>query len=172
MKVLADECCPRVVVEAMRRIGLDVHYAAETDAQSLDTDLLAMANAEARIIVTEDFDFGDLLLRDRLPAVGAIIVFLPELSFRMRVQICSQSILQSPGLTFTGKLTMIATPGQTTSAALASAVDMEARAILCAVLRRKEGLAFETAAACLRALTAHRRRTPSEALQREGRAER
>ena len=79
MRVLADECCPRAVVEAMRHVGLDVCYAAETDARSSDTDLLAIANAEKRIIVTEDFDFGDLLFRNRLPAMGAIIVFLPTL---------------------------------------------------------------------------------------------
>lgn len=90
----------------MRRFGLDVHYAAETDAQSLDTDLLAMANAEERLIVTEDFDFGDLLFRDRLPAVGAIIVFLPELVPDARADRLT-SILQSPGLAFTGKLTII-----------------------------------------------------------------
>ena len=106
MKVLADECCPRVVVEAMRRVGLDVRYAAETDVRSPDSDLLAIANAEERIIVTEDFDFGDLLFRDRLPAVGAIIVFLPELLPDARADRL-KSVMQSSELTFNGKLTIV-----------------------------------------------------------------
>jgi len=106
MKVLADECCPRVVVEAMRRIGLDVRHAAEADAQTPDTDLLAIANAEVRIIINEDFDFGDLLFRDRFPAVGAIIVFLPELVPDARADRLT-SVMQSPELTFYGKLTIV-----------------------------------------------------------------
>lgn len=106
MKVLADECCPRAVVEAMRRVGLDIRYAAETDARYPDTDLLAIANAEERIIVTEDFDFGDLLFRDRLPAVGAIIVFLPALVPAARADRLT-SVMQSPELTFTAKLTIV-----------------------------------------------------------------
>ena len=90
----------------MRRVGLDVRYAAETDARSPDTDLLAIANAEARVIVTEDFDFGDLIFRDGLPAVGAIIVFLPALVPDARADRLA-SVLLSPGLTFIGKLTIV-----------------------------------------------------------------
>jgi transposase-like protein len=29
---VADECCPRAVVDALREAGNDVRYAAETDA--------------------------------------------------------------------------------------------------------------------------------------------
>lgn len=43
MRILADECCPRAVVEAMRAEGFDVRYAAETDARSPDTRLLSLA---------------------------------------------------------------------------------------------------------------------------------
>ena len=80
MLFLADECCPRAVVERLRADGHDVRYAAETDRRAADVDLLALANAEDRIIITEDYDFADLLVRDRLPAVGAIILFLPKLA--------------------------------------------------------------------------------------------
>ncbi len=106
MKLLADACCPRVVVEAMRGIGLDVRYATEMDARTSDTDLLELANAEDRIIVTEDFDFGDLFFRDRLPSKGAIIVFLPEFAPSTRANRLI-SVMQSPGLEFNDKLTII-----------------------------------------------------------------
>lgn len=79
MRFLADECCPKAVVDQLRADGHDVRYAAETDHRAPDSGLLAIANAEDRIVVTEDFDFGDLLIRDRLTARGAIILFLPKL---------------------------------------------------------------------------------------------
>jgi len=80
MRLLADGCCPRALVNALRQAGHDVRYAAETDARSTDLNLLGLASAEQRIIVTEDFDFADLLFRDRLPALGAVILFLPALT--------------------------------------------------------------------------------------------
>lgn len=70
---------PRVVA-ALRLAGFDTVYAAEEGARSVDAELLARAASEGRIVVTEDFDFGDLLFRDNLPAAGVIILFLPEIS--------------------------------------------------------------------------------------------
>ncbi len=106
MQILADECCPRSVVEAMREAGLDVRYAAESDISSSDQELLATANAEGRIIVTEDFDFGDLLFRDRLSAKGVVILFLPTLGANERAERLMQA-LQTAGLEFAGQLTIV-----------------------------------------------------------------
>jgi predicted nuclease of predicted toxin-antitoxin system len=80
MRFLVDECCPAAIVEMLRSGGHDVRYAAETDRRSTDEQILAIANAENRIVVTEDFDFGDLLIRDRQPAPGAIVLFLPRMT--------------------------------------------------------------------------------------------
>jgi len=107
MRFLADECCPRAIVERLREAGFDVRYAAETDARASDIDLIALAVAENRILITEDFDFGDLLFRDRLKAPGAIILFLPGLNLSARAERLMRS-LQSPDLMFEGKLTIIA----------------------------------------------------------------
>ena len=106
MQILADECCPRAVVDALRVAGIDVRYAAETDSRSPDTDLLRLANDEARIIVTEDFDFGDLLFRDRLPSLGAIILFLPELGPGERAKRLLD-VVNSSQLDFANKLTIV-----------------------------------------------------------------
>lgn len=80
MKVLVDECCPRAIAERLRSGGHDVRYAAEQDSAARDIELLAIANAEDRIIVTEDHDFADLVVRDLNPAPGLIILFLPQLT--------------------------------------------------------------------------------------------
>ncbi len=106
MRILADEYCPRSVVEAMCGAGLDVHYAAESDVSSNDKDLLAIAIAEDRVIVTEDFDFGDLVFRDGMQAPGIVIVFLPAQTPEERAGRLLRT-LQTPDLTFAGKLTII-----------------------------------------------------------------
>ena len=71
---------------------MDVRYGAGSDTASTDQELLAIANAERRIIVTEDFDFGDPVFRNCMRAPGIVIVFLPA---------------QTPSLIFSEKLTII-----------------------------------------------------------------
>lgn len=106
MRILADECCPRSIVDRMREAGLDVRYAAEADRRSTDKELLAAATAEGRVIVTEDFDFGDLVFRDGMTATGIVILFLPALDASERASRLMR-VLKTPGLEFAGKLTII-----------------------------------------------------------------
>ena len=48
-------------------MGYDVVSALERDPRATDDVLLALAETEARIIVTEDKDFGELAFVRRLP---------------------------------------------------------------------------------------------------------
>lgn len=106
MRFLADECLPRAVVEMLRGRGADVIYAAETAHRADDTSLLALATAEQRIVVTEDFDFGDLLIRDLLKGYGAIILFLPDADAIMRAARLKR-VLDTPGFVAEGYLTIV-----------------------------------------------------------------
>ena len=83
-KFLVDESCPRAVVLALREAGYDAIYAAETYRRASDPELIALADAEGRVIVTEDFDFGELLIRRQLKARGAIILYMPKSSPEQR----------------------------------------------------------------------------------------
>ena len=74
MRFLADECCDRELVLALRSAGHDVRYAAETDRGSSDSMLLEMSVSDDRILLTEDKDFGDLAIRRALPVVGVVLV--------------------------------------------------------------------------------------------------
>ncbi len=49
-------------------------YAAETRTQTPDTDLLCEAEAQDRVIITEDKDFGELVFRDHLNSHGVILL--------------------------------------------------------------------------------------------------
>ena len=63
MRLFADEAVDRQIVESLRSAGIDVSYAAETDAAVVDEVVLQKATAESRLLVTSDKDFGELVYR-------------------------------------------------------------------------------------------------------------
>ena len=60
MRILADESVEGEVVARLRSQGHDVAYIPEASAGIRDDKVLARANAEGRVLLTEDKDFGDL----------------------------------------------------------------------------------------------------------------
>lgn len=67
-RVLADENLPGGLVEALRAHGHDVLWVRTDAPGSLDEDLLALAQVQARAVMTMDKDFGVLAYRHKLPA--------------------------------------------------------------------------------------------------------
>lgn len=106
MRLLADECCPRAIVVRLRTEGYDVRYAAEDASSAQDRVLLQVALAERRLIVTEDFDFGELLIRDRLSSIGAIVLFMPKLTPQERAARLSAAFTD-PSLDFENKISIV-----------------------------------------------------------------
>ncbi len=74
MKFLADECCDRDLVGALRKVGYDVLYVLESKPGATDDEVLALAFDERRILLTEDKDFGELVYRLKKPAHGIILI--------------------------------------------------------------------------------------------------
>ncbi len=74
MKFLADECCDAGIVASLRTAGHDVVYVPERQAGITDDQVLQMAFAEGRILLTEDKDFGELAYRLKKPAYGMILI--------------------------------------------------------------------------------------------------
>jgi len=60
LRILADESVEGEVVARLRSEGHDVAYVPETSAGIRDDEVLARANAEGRVLLTEDKHFGDL----------------------------------------------------------------------------------------------------------------
>lgn len=60
----------------LRSNGYDVHYVAESDAGRSDDEVLRYAVANDLIVITEDSDFGELVVRFRKPAVGIVLLRL------------------------------------------------------------------------------------------------
>jgi predicted nuclease of predicted toxin-antitoxin system len=62
MRFLADVCIANATVRLLKDAGHDAVHLREEGLQRLgDADILRKADAEARIVLTFDLDFGDLL---------------------------------------------------------------------------------------------------------------
>ncbi len=91
MRLLADENFPKSAVLALRAAGHDVSWVAEDIPSVSDKEVLALAIAQERVLVTLDKDFGELAFRVGLPATCGIVLFrLPAnptivTSFALRV---------------------------------------------------------------------------------------
>lgn len=77
MRFLADESCDFAVVTAMRGGGHDVTAVVETNAGAADEIVLALARADARILLTEDKDFGLLAYAIVRETAGVILIRFP-----------------------------------------------------------------------------------------------
>jgi predicted nuclease of predicted toxin-antitoxin system len=75
MRFLTNENIARFVVERLRQAGHDVLSAKESMKGQADSQILARAVAESRVLVTFDKDFGELAFRSRLPATCGVVFF-------------------------------------------------------------------------------------------------
>ena len=73
MRFLANENVPRASVRRLRLAGHDVAAVGEDIAGSSDDTVLARAVQEARIIITFDRDYGELIYRRKLPAPPGVV---------------------------------------------------------------------------------------------------
>lgn len=75
MRLLADENFPGEAIDTLRAAGHDVLWVRTEAPGSPDLVVLAWAQAEERILITFDKDFGELAFRAGLPASSGVILF-------------------------------------------------------------------------------------------------
>jgi predicted nuclease of predicted toxin-antitoxin system len=75
MDLLVNENIPNSVVQSLRTRGHDVLAVKEVLRGADDPTVLARAQAERRLVITQDKDFGELAFRSSLPAECGIILF-------------------------------------------------------------------------------------------------
>jgi predicted nuclease of predicted toxin-antitoxin system len=74
VRFLFDEGLPFRLVAFLTIEGHDVSVCGRDHRYALDDrDILAIAFAERRILLTNDKDFGDLVFRDHQPHAGVIL---------------------------------------------------------------------------------------------------
>jgi predicted nuclease of predicted toxin-antitoxin system len=74
MRFLVDENVARTVIDELRQRGHDVLSVKEAMRSESDDAILTRAQAEDRIVVTHDKDFGELAFRSQLPATCGVIL--------------------------------------------------------------------------------------------------
>lgn len=75
MRLCANENVPGDCVAELRRRGHDVLWVLESAPGSSDDAVLTMALREARLLLTFDTDFGDLVYRRGAMASCGIVLF-------------------------------------------------------------------------------------------------
>ena len=85
MNFFADENVARAIVAWLRGKGHDVLFASEAKPGTPDVEWLREAQDSARLIVTSDKDFGELIFRDHLNSHGVILMRMEELTIKERL---------------------------------------------------------------------------------------
>lgn len=79
MRFLLDESAEYRLASFLRNPGHDVTAIAHDYPAGLaDTEVLALARREDRILITNDRDFGELIIRQRLAHAGVIFFRLSD----------------------------------------------------------------------------------------------
>ncbi len=90
---IAGECFSGHILRTLRDAGLDVIRSADINPSAHDTEVLALAFSENRILLTEDTDFGDLIVRFGLQTHGVVRLDLNAWSRKARAQRTLQALL-------------------------------------------------------------------------------
>jgi predicted nuclease of predicted toxin-antitoxin system len=77
VRLLIDENVSPIMGDAPRAAGHDVMAVADVSPGALDDEVVALAIAEGRILVSEDKDFGNLAIRQGRRPPGLVLVRLP-----------------------------------------------------------------------------------------------
>lgn len=90
MRFLVDRCAGRQLADWLREQGHDVLEAREIGPDPGDGALLERANAERRILVTIDTDFGELVFLHDVAHAG--LVRLPDAPAKRRIALMAELI--------------------------------------------------------------------------------
>ena len=94
MRILANENVSGEIVQGLRAQGHDIIWMRIEAPGSADSEVLALAQTEKRIIMTFDKDFGELAFRWGLPVTSGIILLRLIASSPIQLQ---QAVLTALG---------------------------------------------------------------------------
>jgi predicted nuclease of predicted toxin-antitoxin system len=91
--LLVDECVNRKLISALRKLGHDVQSIKESAPSLKDGAILAKGLIERRVVITDDYDFGDLIFRDGQPAYS-VVIFAPEMLDQASEEFATETALR------------------------------------------------------------------------------
>jgi predicted nuclease of predicted toxin-antitoxin system len=87
---VADKNVESVIVQRLRDDGHDVIWIAESDPGTSDDRVLAIAGAQARLLITGDMDFGEIVFRQGRARAGVLLLRLEGLTPERKASIVSE----------------------------------------------------------------------------------
>lgn len=87
MRFLVDESTGRKICELLKAAGHDTIFVGDAMPGSTDEAVLAWAESEKRILITDDKDFGELIFRLDRPTTGVVLLRTSKANSRRRVRI-------------------------------------------------------------------------------------
>jgi predicted nuclease of predicted toxin-antitoxin system len=106
MKLFIDENISRLVVDRLRVDTHDLTLAQDVAFGRPDRELLALALQLGAIILTEDTDFGELVIREQLPSAGVVLLRLSGLARSLQPDYIAQ-VLATHGVALSGAFTVV-----------------------------------------------------------------
>ena len=101
MKLLADENVDEPIVDWLDTLGVDLKSIRRTHPGKSDTEVLAIAVAEGRIILTNDLDFGELVFLRGMEVAGIILLRVKPPHPNVRLEVLKQHwneiVAKAPG---------------------------------------------------------------------------
>ena len=89
---LADENVESAIVGRLRGDGYDVLWIAESNPGATDDNVLAIAAAQARLLITGDTDFGEIVFRQGRAKAGGVLLRLAGLAPERKASIISEAL--------------------------------------------------------------------------------
>ncbi len=72
--IVADECVDYAITHKLREAGFNVYAICEQNPALKDRDVLELAHKQNALLITEDKDFGELVIRLKLPHFGILLL--------------------------------------------------------------------------------------------------
>jgi predicted nuclease of predicted toxin-antitoxin system len=105
-KFFADECVASLIIEGLAARNFDIVDAKIACRGDDDERVLALAAAAGRVVITDDWGFGEMTIRHGKPAIGVVILSLYALSAGARENFAVNRIAEIASKT-SGQLTII-----------------------------------------------------------------
>lgn len=97
--LLTDENIIPEVIAYLRLVGFDVIDVTENGWEGqLDTNLIAIAHSEGRVVATHDADFGSLAVQQNQPLIGIFYIRPGHFDGMITIDTINHVLLQDPDL--------------------------------------------------------------------------
>ncbi|MBI2145421.1 DUF5615 family PIN-like protein [Candidatus Woesearchaeota archaeon] len=104
MQFLVDESTGKRFAALLAATGHDVIFAGDAMPSASDEEVLAKAEKEDRILISDDKDFGELVVRLRKPSTGVILLRMASVDAKTRTGVVAEIVKERD---IVGKLVIV-----------------------------------------------------------------